>query len=66
LFPFNSREKELLRERKHGLPEVEYIDLEAEEERDQDMINVTFQNYNKVFRHLYQRYGNSGFTTKIT
>jgi hypothetical protein len=60
LFEAGTREKELKRERKVGLPEINYIDLDTEEERDKEMITVLLKKYYKALRHIFLKFANTG------
>mmetsp|Transcript_33174 Transcript_33174/g.30105 ORF Transcript_33174/g.30105 Transcript_33174/m.30105 type:complete len:183 (+) Transcript_33174:2419-2967(+) len=51
-------------EKKHGLPEIEIIALDQEEDRDRQVVNILMRKYFKVIKHLFNSYSNSGFSTE--
>lgn len=48
IFPLNSREIEVTGEKKHGLFEIEVLQMLKEEERDFRFVDGFFRKYNKV------------------
>ena len=54
------REKDYKKEKKHGLTEVEPINIDLEEESEQILVQSFYRTYNKILKHLYIKYGNSG------
>lgn len=47
-----------------GLPPIELIDLEDEEERDVQAIKIFLKKYSKLWRFLFKKYANMGFSSK--
>ncbi|KAL4446642.1 hypothetical protein ABPG74_005580 [Tetrahymena malaccensis] len=66
LFQFGSREKQIKRENKTGLPLIQYIDLDKEEQRDKDTINVLLRRYNKILKNVFVKYSNTGFSAQFS
>ncbi len=60
IFEFGSRDKEKKREKKNGLPEIDFVDLDLEEDRDKDMVNDILKKYHKVLKHTFVKYSNAG------
>ena len=48
-----------------GLPPIELINLEEEEERDVDAIKIFMKKYSKLWRFLFKKYANMLFSSKI-
>ena len=61
LFDLNSRDAEKLLEKKHGLPDIEIINLDVEEDKDKKVVWVIMKRYTKVMRYLFNSYTNSGY-----
>jgi len=40
------------------------IELDEEEERDKEAVNSFMKKYQKLWRNLYYKYSNSGFSSK--
>ncbi|KAL4496244.1 hypothetical protein ABPG72_012981 [Tetrahymena utriculariae] len=66
LFQFGSREKQIKRENKTGLPILQYIDLDKEEQRDKDSINALLRRYNKILKNVFVKYSNTGFSVQFS
>jgi translation initiation factor 2B subunit (eIF-2B alpha/beta/delta family) len=60
LFPEGTREKDYKKEKKHGLTEIEPINIDLEEDSEQILVQSFYRTYNKILKHLYIKYGNSG------
>lgn len=58
IFPLDSREKELSKEKKHGLFETELIYMPKEEERDIRFVEAFFRANNKILKYLFVKYCN--------
>ncbi|EAR92754.2 hypothetical protein TTHERM_00322980 (macronuclear) [Tetrahymena thermophila SB210] len=59
LFEFGSREKEMKKDNKKVSPQLNYFDLNQEEDRDKLMAEALLKKYHKLFRHLFVKYSNS-------
>jgi hypothetical protein len=46
------------------IPEIKLIDLDEEEERDKEAIIEYFKKYAKLWKNLYYKYANSGYSSK--
>jgi hypothetical protein len=46
------------------IPEVKLLDLEEEENRDKEAMNLIMKKYMKLWKNLYYKYSNSGFSSK--
>jgi hypothetical protein len=46
------------------LPVIRLLDLEEEEERDKETVNEFMKKYSKLWRNLFYKYANSGFSSK--
>lgn len=62
LFQYASRDKP---KKEGGIiinqhPEIRYFDLEMEEERDKELINILLRKYQKLLKNIYVKYSNSG------
>ncbi|EGR31584.1 hypothetical protein IMG5_106360 [Ichthyophthirius multifiliis] len=66
LFEYGSRQKQLKRENNTGLYQIQYIDLNLEEERDKNMIQIILRRYHKVLKNIFVKYSNSGFSVQFT
>lgn len=64
IFKDGTREKEINKEKKHGLPDLEVTDLELEEDRDKLMIEMELHKYHKLIKYLFVKYANTGHTNK--
>ncbi len=64
LFKDGSREKELKKEKKHGLPDFEVTDLIQEEDRESMMVEITMKKYHKILKYLFVKYANTGHSNK--
>ncbi len=51
-------------DRKMHLPVIRLLDLEEEEERDKETINEFMKKYAKLWRNLFYKYANSGYSSK--
>lgn len=60
LFKDGIREKELSKEKKHGPPEFDLIDLDFEEDREKFMVEMVFRRFNKILKYLFIKYANTG------
>lgn len=58
--PFGSFDKKSKNERKHGLPEIYYYDINDEETVHKAECNSLIKKYNKALKQLFQKYANSG------
>lgn len=58
IFPLDSREKEISKEKKHGLFEMELIYMPNEEERDIRFVDSFFRANGKIIRYLFVKYCN--------
>jgi hypothetical protein len=58
-FEFGSRDRELKKEKKHGLPEIDPLILENEESRDKELIETLLRRYYKALKHIFTKYANS-------
>lgn len=47
-----------------GLPPIELIDLEDEEDRDIEAIKIFMKKYSKLWRFMFKKYANLGFSVK--
>jgi hypothetical protein len=45
-------------------PEIQLINLDEEEDRDKEAINMMMKKYTKLWKNLYYKYSNSGFNSK--
>lgn len=45
-------------------PEYKLLDLEEEEERDKEAVEAYLKKFAKLFRNLFSKYANSGFSSK--
>lgn len=54
------REKELSKEKKHGLPEFDVVDLDYEEDREKIMVEMVLRRFNKILKYLFIKYANTG------
>ena len=45
-------------------PEIELIDYGAEEQRDVVAIKIVTKKFSKLFKYLFDRYANSGYSVK--
>lgn len=45
-------------------PEIELIDYDAEEQRDVDAIKIVTKKFSKLFKYLFDKYANSGYSVK--
>lgn len=66
IFEEGSREVEKIMEKRHGLPEINVVHLQHEEDRDREGVEVVMRKYQKVVRSLFMDYSNSGFSGKET
>ena len=48
-----------------GLPPVELINLEEDEERDVQAIKIFMKKYSKLWRFIFKKYANMLFSSKI-
>jgi len=62
IFPEGSIELMKAMEKKTGLPEIEVIHLDNEEQRDKDVVLILLRRYHKVIKHLFNSYSNTGFS----
>jgi hypothetical protein len=46
------------------IPQVRILDLDEEEDRDREAVTTYMKKYAKLWRNLYYKYGNSGFSSK--
>jgi hypothetical protein len=46
------------------LPEIKLLNLDEEENRDKESMLVLMKKYSKLWRNLYYKYSNSGFSSK--
>jgi hypothetical protein len=46
------------------LPEIKLLNLEEEENRDKDGMLAIMKKYAKLWKNLYYKYSNSGFSSK--
>ena len=44
--------------------EYKLLDLEEEEERDKEAVEAYLKKFAKLFRNLFSKYANSGFSSK--
>ena len=63
IFEYGSRERELKREKKSGLPEIQYINLESEEDWDKGLIDIKVRYYHRILKHIFFKYSGSGTLT---
>ena len=61
IFEFNSRNTEKLIEKNIGLPEIEILNLDAEEDRDKEAVWIIIKKYGKVMKYLFNAYTNSAY-----
>jgi len=45
-------------------PELVLVDLQEEEDRDRDAVEACMRKFSKLFRNLFTKYANSGFSSK--
>jgi hypothetical protein len=64
IFPFGSREKDYLKEKKHGLPEIDFYNIQLEEKRDKELIDSIFKKYSSYFQFILRKYSGAGFSTR--
>ena len=64
IYEYGMREKDLIRERKIGLLEIVYFDLDQEELVDQAMVKNLFKKYRKALKFNFWKYANTGFNQK--
>ncbi len=60
LFDFGSREREMKNQKKIGLPEINFFDLNLEEDRDKEQVELLLHRYNKALRALFNKYSFTG------
>jgi hypothetical protein len=53
-----------MKEKKHGLPEFDLLDLELEEERDKFTVDMVLRKYHKILKYQFLKYANTGHTNK--
>ena len=58
IFPLDSREVDISKEKKHGLFEMELINMLNEEERDNRFVESFFRTNNKLLKYLFVKYAN--------
>ena len=58
IFPLDSREAELQKEKKHGLFESELLYMPQEEERDSRFVDSFFRSNQKIIKYLFVKYCN--------
>lgn len=46
------------------IPQIKLMDLDEEEERDKEAVLMFMKKYAKLWRNLYYKYCNSGFSSK--
>ena len=46
------------------LPEIKLLNLDEEENRDKESMQVVMKKYSKLWKNLYYKYSNSGFSSK--
>ena len=44
--------------------ELKLLNLDEEEDRDKEAMNLVMKKYSKLWRNLYYKYSNSGFSSK--
>ena len=49
---------------RHGLPDIELFDFDGEEERDVNAIKIFMKKYSKLWKYLFYKYANSGYSTR--
>jgi len=64
VFEEGSRALEKLLEKRHGLPEIELVRLEDEEERDREAVQIFLKKYHKILHYLFVSYSNVGFSNQ--
>ena len=47
-----------------GLPEIDLFDFEGEEERDVNAIKIFMKKFAKLWKYLFYKYSNSGYSVK--
>lgn len=64
LFNFGSREKQHKREvSEHVIP---FINLEDEETREMEMIQIHMKKYSKALKNIFVKYSNTGFSQQFS
>lgn len=51
-------------EQKLMIPSIKLIELDDEEERDREAVGMFMKKYAKLWKNLYSKYSNSGFSAK--
>lgn len=46
------------------IPQISLFDLDEEEDRDKEAVEMFMKKYAKLWKNLYYKYGNSGFSSK--
>lgn len=46
------------------IPEIKLLNLDEEEDRDREAMNLVMKKYAKLWKNLYYKYCNSGFSSK--
>jgi len=64
IFEEGSRALEKLLEKRHGLPEIELVRIEDEEERDREAVQIFLKKYHKILHYLFVSYSNVGFSNQ--
>ncbi len=45
-------------------PEIKLLNLDEEENRDKEAMIIMMRKYGKIWKNLYYKYSNSGFSSK--
>lgn len=64
IFDEGEVDKFKMKEKKHGLPEIELFDFEEEEQRDVEAIKLFMKKYAKLWKFFFNKYANMCFSAK--
>lgn len=65
MLEFNSRQKEVQKEKKHGLVEYEPYNIALEEKFDKVQLEIFFSRNKKLIQYLFTKYANSGLKKRV-
>jgi hypothetical protein len=61
VFDFGVVEAHKINEKKTGLPDIEVVNLETEEDRDKEAVNLVLRKYNKPLRTMFNGYCSTAY-----
>ena len=59
------RESEKDKTKFNGALQIKLIDLDCEEQRDKEAVKMCMKKFQKLWKNLFSKYANTGFTAKI-